>query len=152
MTGTARCGVCGVVATHEAGPGTPLSIRHDPGCAYQLERRDEHIASLLRRTLMGGQSIDVARAYATSEGWRTRRWTEADVDRAVLDIGMPRWWPGRKCWVEVVADGCPTSSPGSMACRWRDHVPTSVYRLERDGSRSYSQTECAPGDELKDRP
>ena len=33
MTGTAYCGVCGVGAVHERGPGTPLVIRHKPDCA-----------------------------------------------------------------------------------------------------------------------
>ena len=32
MSGTARCGVCGVEAVHERGPGTPLVIRHEPDC------------------------------------------------------------------------------------------------------------------------
>lgn len=32
MSGTARCGVCGVEAVHERGPGTPLVIRHKADC------------------------------------------------------------------------------------------------------------------------
>lgn len=32
MSGTARCGVCGVEAVHERGPGTPLVIRHESDC------------------------------------------------------------------------------------------------------------------------
>ena len=32
MSGTARCGVCGVEAVHERGPGTPLVIRHKSDC------------------------------------------------------------------------------------------------------------------------
>lgn len=33
MTGTARCGVCAEEATHERGPGSPLSIRHKLWCS-----------------------------------------------------------------------------------------------------------------------
>jgi hypothetical protein len=37
LSGTVRCTDCGVGAEHERGPGTPLVLRHKPGCQeYRL--------------------------------------------------------------------------------------------------------------------
>lgn len=44
MTGTVKCLDCPATAVHERGPGTPLVIRHEPGCpanAYNAETDDD---------------------------------------------------------------------------------------------------------------
>lgn len=72
MSGSVRCGECGAPATHERGPGSPLSIRrHERHCSEHPDLSDIQWANRLGKTMVVKTNKEVVAGVLVAVGIET---------------------------------------------------------------------------------
>lgn len=139
MAGTAYCAECKVGATHERGPGTPLSIQHKLGCPVAAEAAGGGSCHWCGHNCDEPLLLDLTMRQACDLCIKEH---ELEVPPGQIVVtgraDHPQLW-------EFVAFGCPTAKECPM-----HPDPVTVYRLDHRLRRRYADmTECIDANHMR---